>query len=127
MSAVQFEVAYEFGEYRQFAIEHGSNRSGRRLGLFGRTFLSVIALPVFLFKVSKVGRCSFSVDGEGIVRASNAGKLTVPWSKVTAVHRYTPGLLIEKREGGYADPVPLSHAFATFLAGGPGEWLGIGD
>ena len=104
MNAVQFEVTYEFGEYCQFAIEHGSGRGGRPFGPVGRMLISAVALPAFLFKASKVGRCSFNIGAAGIVRTSNVGELRISWTEVIAVHRYTPGLLIEKREG--AVPIP---------------------
>ena len=104
MNAVQFEVTYEFDEYRQFAIEHGSGRSGKPFGRVGRMLISLVALPVFLFKASKVGRCSFNIGAAEIVRTSNVGELRIFWTDVIAVHRYTPGLLIEKRQG--AVPIP---------------------
>jgi class 3 adenylate cyclase len=104
MDTVQFEVAYQLGEYRQFVIEYVRHLRGRREGFLGRMFLSMFAAPVFLFKVSKVGRCSFALDSERIVRTSKIGKLTIPWADVVAVHRYTPGLLIEKQRGGV--PIP---------------------
>src|SRR5258708_6839006 len=102
MSSVQFEVSYQFGEYRQFAIEHGGHRAGKPFGVLGRAFLTVVAFPVFLVKASKVGRCTFNIDVAGIVRSSNGRDLTIPWGKVTAVHRCTPGLLIEKSGGALA-------------------------
>ena len=104
MSAVQFEVSYQLGEYCQFALEHGGHIARKPFGFFGRAFLSVIAVPVFLLKAARVGRCSFNIDIAGVVRISKGGELRIPWGKVTAVHRYTPGLLIEKIGG--AVPIP---------------------
>jgi hypothetical protein len=104
MSAVHFEVSYQLGEYRQFALEHGGYIARKPLGFFGTAFLSVLAAPVFLLKAARVGRCTFSIDLAGIVRTSKAGELRIPWGEVTDVHRYTRGLLIEKVGG--AVPIP---------------------
>jgi class 3 adenylate cyclase len=104
MSAVQFDVAYQLREYREFVIEHVCHLRGRSIGFFGRAFLSVFVAPVFLLKASRVGRCSFVLDSASIVRTSKHGKLTIPWDKVVTIHRYSPGLLIEKRGG--AVPIP---------------------
>jgi hypothetical protein len=125
MSTVEFEVSYQFGEYRQFALEHGSYCAGKPFGILGSAFLSVVALPVFLLKASRVGRCSFSIDAAGIVRTSKSGELKIPWDGVTAVHKYTPGLLIEKLGG--AVPVPyrcLAPAQRALLEALVKQWEG---
>ena len=104
MNAVQFDVAYHLREYREFVLEHACHVKGKPLGFIGQTALSLFAIPVFLLKASKVGPCSFILDVAGIVRTSKHGKMRMPWTEVTAIHRYTPGLLIEKRGG--AVPIP---------------------
>jgi hypothetical protein len=102
--AVEFEVAYQFGEYREFVLEHVSHLRGRPPEFLGRAFISAFAAPMFLFKVSRVGRCAFSLDATSIVRTSKQGRLTIRWADVVKVHRYAPGLLIEKPGG--AVPIP---------------------
>jgi hypothetical protein len=111
MAVVQFEVAYQLGEYRQFVLEHVHTLKGKRPGILTRIFVSILVVPAFFLKASKVGRCSFTVDATGIARSSASGEAKILWSDVTAVHRYSPGLLIEIKEGA----VPFPYRCLTAL------------
>ena len=104
MQAVQFEVSYGLGEYRQFVLEHFHHLTGKRPGVFGRFLVSAFATPLFFIKEAKIGRCAFTADEEAIVRRSRLGDYRMAWRDVTAVHRYSPGFLIENAGG--AIPIP---------------------
>jgi hypothetical protein len=104
MSAVQFDVSYQFAEYREFVLDHLHNLKGKRPGVLGRLFVTAIATPMFFLKTARMPLCSFTVDAGGISRRTAGGELKLPWRDVTAVHRYSPGYLIEKNGG--AVPIP---------------------
>jgi hypothetical protein len=65
----------------------------------------VVGPPLFLFKYWRIGACRFTIDGEGIVRDSKAGRLSVPWSEVKGILEYPSGYLIMKAHGGM--PIPM--------------------
>jgi hypothetical protein len=104
--AVDFEVAYGFGEYRQFLFEHVAHVK-RRPGFLLRIFLSGLAAVVFAVKKHKMPLCKFHIDDEGVRRWAGGGQLAVPWSQVTAIYRYAPGYIIEKKGGKGAMPIPF--------------------
>ena len=104
MSTVQFEVAYQYSEYRQFLFEHLREVKGMSPGFFSRLFLSGIAAVVYAVKRSKMPVCSFSIDHVGIRRRAGGKELVVPWASVTNIYRYAPGFIIEKGRG--AMPIP---------------------
>ena len=101
---VEFDVTYQLGEYRQFVIDHVGQMSRRRPGFFTRMFVTAIAVPSYLFKSAKLGRCSFRIDAAGITRRSSHRELRIAASEVVAVHRYTRGYLVQKEAG--AMPIP---------------------
>jgi hypothetical protein len=104
LNAIRFEVSYRLGEYRQFALDHLGRMAKKPPGLLMQALVSILVVPSFLFKSAKVGRCSFTIDDEGLVRRSSMGELRIPSAEITAVHRYTRGFLVEKRQG--AVPIP---------------------
>lgn len=102
--AVRFEVTYRLGEYQQFVLEHVRHTVGKEIGALTRFFISKGAALAFLLKSRKIGHFIFTIDEWGILRESRRPDLTIPWPDVVAVHRYSPGLLIEKATG--AVPIP---------------------
>lgn len=114
--SVAFEVSYRLGEYLAFLRARVATVMGERAPQPARTpsklenmlvwcVLSVFGSVAFLYKVPRVGRCRFLIDGAQISRQSRKGDLIVPWSDVIAVHRYPFGYLISKASGSL--PVPL--------------------
>lgn len=104
MSAVQFDVAYRFSEYRAFVLEHFATLAKRQPGFLTRAFVSAGAAVAFALKKSKMPLCSFAIDEAGVRRSTKLGDMSLPWENVTAVHKYSRGLLIEKSGG--AMPIP---------------------
>ena len=115
MLPISVTVSYGLREYLRFLREHlnvllleRAAKKSRQVSTAGRLvtwlLLLVIAPPVFLYKVVRVGKCRFTIDSTNIVRASKIGELVIPWSTVTAVHCYEPGYLIAMKVG--AVPIP---------------------
>jgi hypothetical protein len=104
MSTVQFDVAYQYSEYRQFLLEHLREVKGISPGFFGRLLFSGVAAIAYAVKRSKMPVCSFTIDHAGIRRRAGGGELVVPWGSVTNIYRYPPGFVIEKGRG--AMPIP---------------------
>jgi len=104
LESIDFAVSYAFAEYRRFVLEHISHVRGRVPSWIGRQFIVGMAAPLFWIKKQRMPHCAFHIDAAGIRRTTAGGALNVPWSKVTAIHRYSPGYLIEKVGG--ALPIP---------------------
>lgn len=104
MEAVNFEVAYRFAEYRQFALEHVRESRGASPGVFGRLFISIVAAIAFAVKKTRMPVCSFSIDDTGIRRRTAVSNVVVAWPQVKRVFRYAPGYVIEVGRG--AMPIP---------------------
>lgn len=112
---IEFEVRYRLGEYRLFVHDMLARRlpelsalTGKRAdGLTHRLTLAslVVVLPVvFLYKVTRVGRCHFTIDDAGIRRRCRAGESFLAWADVKGVHGCRPGLLVQGPVGGF--PLP---------------------
>jgi hypothetical protein len=104
LESIDFAVTYAFAEYRKFVLEHIRHLRGRAPSWIGRQFIVAMAALAFLAKKRRMPRCAFHIDTAGIRRTTARGDLNVPWSSVTAIHRYSPGYLIEKVGG--ALPIP---------------------
>lgn len=113
---IQFDVSYQMREYLDLVSDHAraevilrrraERKPLRRLDLLSvRAGLWVVGPPLFLYKKWRVGACRFTIDGEGIVRDSKAGRLSVPWSEVKGILEYPSGYLIMKAHGGM--PIPM--------------------
>lgn len=70
-----------------------------------RLLVAVVGRVMFAIKSRRVGSCQFTVDHNGIHRHSRQGETLVPWSKVTALHAYEAGYILEIGQGGM--PVPF--------------------
>ena len=105
MDTIRFDVVYEFREYREFAIDYMRDARGVPLDRFAERLFSVVLRVAFALKKRKMPRCDFTIDDSCIRRRTARGELIVPWEKVTRVHRFRPGYLIEKASG--AMPIPL--------------------
>ena len=114
---IEFEVSYQLGEYKSMVAEYILFRHNRRrrdkspdaqiasrLPLSVRLAFAVFVPLVFRYKIRKVGRCTFLIDGEGVQRTSKLGTGRVPWPDVVTVHRLSGAYLVEKRKG--ALPLP---------------------
>ena len=53
----------------------------------------------------EITTCDFEIDSNGITRVSEQGTLVTPWDKVTALHTYETGFILEVGAGGM--PVPF--------------------
>ena len=113
---IQFDVSYQMREYLDLVSDHAraevilrrraERKPLRRLDLLSvRAGLWVVGPPLFLYKKWRIGACRFTIDGEGIVRDSKAGRLSVPWSEVKGILEYPSGYLIMKAHGGM--PIPM--------------------
>ena len=113
---IQFDVSYQMREYLDLVSDHAraevilrrraERKPLRRLDLLTvRAGLWVVGPPLFLYKKWRIGACRFTIDGEGIVRDSKAGRLSVPWSEVKGILEYPSGYLIMKAHGGM--PIPM--------------------
>ena len=108
---ITFSVRYRLGEYLRFVTEHGfdSEASLRELRgirrLLAHLLLRTAGTVGFAWKASRVGRCRFELDADGLPRHTRRGPGSVPWSRVKALHTYTLGFLVELEEG--ALPLPF--------------------
>jgi hypothetical protein len=113
---ISFHVSYRLGEYLSLVTSHLAAdlkrrkiEQGKKLRWYDLPILKgtlyLLAPPIFLFKVLRVGACDFKFDDTGIVRNSKSGEVVVPWTKVEAIHEYPAGYLFAKGNG--AMPVPL--------------------
>lgn len=117
MEPIEFEVSYQLGEYKSLVSEFILFRHNRRLlekspgariasklPLSIRLAFTMFVPLVFFYKISKVGRCTFLIDGDGVQRTSRLGTGRVPWPDVVTVHRLSRAYLVEKSKG--ALPLP---------------------
>jgi hypothetical protein len=104
VESIDFSVAYVFAEYRTFVLEHIRQIEGRPTSWIGRQLIVVTAGLAFFVKTRRMPLCTFHIDGAGIRRTTGKGALVVPWSKVIAIHRYSPGYFLGMAGG--ALPIP---------------------
>ena len=108
---ISFSVRYRLVEYLRFVTAHAFHtdaslrdlRGARRIA--AHLTLLLVGTVGFAWKTARVGRCDFVLDGEGVTRRTRRGSGSVPWSRIKAIHAYTPGLLVELGEG--AVPLPF--------------------
>jgi len=116
MRSLTFSVSYTLGEYLSFVREHtgivmAEERAKRgkppraSVPAFVMLFVIPFASVAFFFKKRRMPVCDFFIDEDRIVRTTADGKLVVPWNDVTAIHRYSQGYLVAKKNG--AMPLPL--------------------
>jgi RimJ/RimL family protein N-acetyltransferase len=104
LESVDFAVSYVFAEHRKFVLEHIRHVRGHAPSWLARQFIVAFAALVFVAKKLRMPRCELHIDAAGIRRTTASGALNVPWSEVTAIHRYSPGYLIQVSGG--ALPIP---------------------
>ena len=121
MSPVTINVGYRLREYLSIvwdfaqyasgvksrgAIVHPLPKHDRGLGLVAKAGIALIAIPVFFYKVLRVGRCQFIFSESGLTRKSKKGgrELQVPWPDVQYVYPLSQAYLIAKAAG--AMPIP---------------------
>jgi len=108
---VEFSVSYRLREYLAFVTEHSFETEDALRSARGvkRRLIKLAQMAIatvgFFYKMSRVGRCDFVIDSDGVRRRSKNGSGSVPWSKVKAIHTYSPGYLIELEHG--AMPIPF--------------------
>jgi len=100
---VRFDVRYRLADYRAFMFDHLATRAPR-MGRLARSLASWRSSVVFAVKSWRLGACSFTVDGAGIMRTALGGSTQFPWADVAAVHRYRTGYLVDTLSG--AIPLP---------------------
>lgn len=116
MQTIEFSVRYTLDEYLSFVAEHAlvvinEQRAAKGkaplafLTWWTRSMIWALATPAFLYKRHKVGECRFTIDAQQVARTAKGGAMSVPWSEVVAVHRYSQGWLVAKANG--AMPLPL--------------------
>jgi len=118
---IRFSVRYRLLEYLRFVTAHAFDTDASLCDLRGaRRFAAYLTLLLvgtagFAWKTARVGRCDFVLDVECVSRRTRRGAGAVPWSRVKAIHAYSPGFLIELEEG--AVPLPYRVLTATQRAG----------
>lgn len=107
---IRFTVAYGLREYFAVVQEHVSSTlaargMARKRQLFGaRLMLALLIPPIFFLKKWRTGNCRFEIDGQRLNRLSRRSLLTLPWSEVAALHRYSGAYLVATPRG--AMPLP---------------------
>lgn len=107
----EFSVRYRLGEYLRFVMEHAFATEEELYRLTGakrhavRACMKALCTVAFVYKSARVGRCRFRIGPAGIHRRSKGGDGTLAWESVKAIHRYSPGYLVEMQHG--ALPIPL--------------------
>ncbi len=107
---VEFSVAYNFGEYRKFVLDHLECLSGTaqlkgvKATPLVRLLVNVGSAVSFAIKKRRMPVCDFRIDGDEIRRTTADGVLLTKWTDVVAIRRYSMGYLIEKEKG--AMPIP---------------------
>ena len=108
---IEFSVSYRLREYLRFVTEHSFDTEEELRNTHGvkRKLLELVQMAIatvgFFYKMSRVGRCHFVIDSDGVSRRSKRGSGSVPWSRVKAIHTYSPGYLMELEHG--AMPIPF--------------------
>ena len=128
-----FSVTYRLDEYLDIVRSHAlakatPNDASKLQKLTTRLLVAVVGRLMFLIKSRRIGTCDFSIDHTGINRNSKQGKTLVPWSKVTALHTYETGYIIEAGSGGM--PVPfrvLSESQKEQLTSMVAQYAGAAD
>lgn len=107
---LSFSVTYRLQEYlaivRSHALAKATGQGASGFQQFTtRMIVAVVGRIMFAVKSRRVGTCDFTIDETGVTRRSRQGETVVPWSKVTALHAYETGYIIEVGPGGM--PVPF--------------------
>jgi len=120
MFPITIDVGYRLGEYLSIvwdfaqyassvksrgAVVHPLSKQDRSVGTAAKAGIALIAIPVFFYKILRVGRCQFSVAESGLTRQSKGGRvLQVPWPEVRYVYPLSQAYLVAKSAG--AMPIP---------------------
>ena len=117
--SIQFSVSYSLSEYLSIVKEHlpvaiaehprSKGKPRKQPSVFDRFLIVPLASVAFAFKKRRMPVCDFTISEQGIRRVTAMGELHVPWSEVVAVHRYSQGYLVAKKNGG----IPLPHRCFT--------------
>ena len=107
---LRFSVTYQLREFLALVRSHALMKATPRDAsifqqLTTRLLVAVVGTTMYLIKSRRIGTCDFEIDGNGITRVSKQGTLVTPWDKVTALHTYETGFILEVGAGGM--PVPF--------------------
>ena len=107
---LRFSVTYQLREYLALVHSHALVKATPRDAsifqqLTTRLLVAVVGTAMYLIKSRRIGTCDFEIDSNGITRVSKQGTLVTPWDKVTALHTYETGFIVEVGAGGM--PVPF--------------------
>lgn len=98
-------VAYQLREYLSVVTDFASTaRPSASFGPIAKFGIAMIAVPIFYYKIMRVGRCKFTFTESGLTRDSKIGMLEVPWQDVRQIYTLSHAFLIAKASG--AMPVP---------------------
>ena len=82
--------------------------------LFARLAIVVGSVPMFFYKVLRVGRCQFEFTEFAVTRTCKLGELHTSWGEVRHVYALSRAFLIVKAQGGMPVPYrclsPAQHA-----------------
>ena len=117
MVPFSIKVSYRLPEYLSIVWEHAPTaistlvhakdqaaQSKAITLLLARLAITAVSVPMFFYKISRVGQCQFDFTESGVTRISKLGELQTPWSEVKHVYALSRAFLIVKPQGGM--PVP---------------------
>ncbi len=119
MPPFSVDVSYQLREYLSVVLDFSQYMGGVRSpdafvhpllpraaprGTILTVGLVLAAIPVFCYKVMRIGRCRFDFSESGLVRNSRNRVLEVPWTEVLYVYSLSEAYFIMKRAG--AIPIP---------------------
>jgi hypothetical protein len=70
-----------------------------------KSLLFTVGSVAYFYKVIVVGKCSFTINADGVKRMSKGGTLNADWSEVVEVLKLSGVYLIQKANG--AMPIPF--------------------
>ncbi len=105
-----FSVTYQLKEYLEVVRAHAralqlSKKVSRFKNLRDEAIIATFGTVMFFYKTWRVGACTFTLNNDGVTRASKGGAFTIPWSSVEAVRKYDSSYLIDTADG--AMPIPF--------------------
>ncbi|HLX24059.1 MAG TPA: YcxB family protein [Usitatibacter sp.] len=109
MPTITIFVSYGLGEYLSVVRDHlptmlemgvATGKLKRMPPKVWHPLFLAGSIVAFVFKKRRVGDCTFVIDEKGIHRSALDGAMTVPWSDLVAVRRYSRAYLIDEGSKG---------------------------
>jgi hypothetical protein len=119
MTPFSIDVGYQLREYLSVVLDFAQYMGNVRsrdafvhplpfqtepLGILLKVGLVLTAIPIFFYKVIRIGRCRFDFSESGLIRHSRSRTLEFPWTDVLYVYSLSKVYFIMKKAG--ALPIP---------------------